>query len=571
MNGRTLSANEILEVYNDGGPVIDSASFDISWTSAGFTTTIRPATGHGFRDHADRATNPVRIDASKGACIRFPNNVGATAVMKITAANIVIDGMQIESTAGSAVVPLMWFAAGSGASITINNSILNINTGAACVRADDNSFKADTSVFITRGAVPHGVYLVTPSAASAIKNCVVMSLGVTSSGTGINSFAGGTPPLVQNTAVYGYTADFAGPFNAGSTNNATNLAAFGGTQAGASGQVSLTSADFTNLTVGSENLRPTSGSKLVNTGVAVGLTTDISGTSRPQGGATDIGPAEYVSSTPTAPTVTTNPSNQSVGVGSTATFTAVFAGSPTPTYQWQRNGADISGATLASYTTPATTVTGGTANNGDVYRCGATNASGGPIYTTGATLTVTAGGATAVTLSGPSTGVVGAASTNFTVGANATISGTITVTPSDSGGGGTFTPTSVNISSGSPTATFTYTPASTGVKTISVTNSGGLTNPSTIAYTVAAGPGTITTNPWWNAARTLLLSTTIPKVAIIRLSDMVTVLNLTNQVTNASTGRLTFTDAAISPGAAYLVVASNADGSSVSNSTYTST
>lgn len=90
--------------------------------------------------------------------------------------------------------------------------------------------------------------------------------------------------------------------------------------------------------------------------------------------------------------------------------------------------------------------------------------------------------ATAVTMSGPTSGTIGVASTNFTIGADGDITGTVTVTPSDSGAGGTFTPTTVNISSGSPAATFTYTPASIGTKTISVTNNGSLTNPSNISY-----------------------------------------------------------------------------------------
>ncbi len=105
-------------------------------------------------------------------------------------------------------------------------------------------------------------------------------------------------------------------------------------------------------------------------------------------------------------------------------------------------------------------------------------------------VTRTSSGATAVTLTGPSSGAVGVASTNFTVGANGTITGTVTVTPSDGGGGGTFTPTSVAISSGTPTATFTYTPGSAGAKTISVTNSGGLTNPSSLTYTASVPAAT---------------------------------------------------------------------------------
>lgn len=103
------------------------------------------------------------------------------------------------------------------------------------------------------------------------------------------------------------------------------------------------------------------------------------------------------------------------------------------------------------------------------------------------------GGATAVTLTGPTSGTNGVASSNFTVGADGAITGDVVVTPSDGGDGGTFTPTTVTINSGSPTGTFTYTPASTGAKTISVTNDGGLANPSSISYTSNA-PGD-TTNP----------------------------------------------------------------------------
>jgi hypothetical protein len=92
-----------------------------------------------------------------------------------------------------------------------------------------------------------------------------------------------------------------------------------------------------------------------------------------------------------------------------------------------------------------------------------------------------------VTMSGPSSGAVGAASTNFSIGADGTITGTVVVTPSDGGGGGSFTPTSVSISVGAPTGTFTYTPATAGAKTISVTNDGGLGNPTNITYTATGG------------------------------------------------------------------------------------
>ncbi len=98
----------------------------------------------------------------------------------------------------------------------------------------------------------------------------------------------------------------------------------------------------------------------------------------------------------------------------------------------------------------------------------------------GVVITVTA---PTYTLTGPTTGAVGSASTPFTVLMTGTISGTVIVTPSAGGGGGTFTPTTVNMTTVAPSATFTYTPASGGAKTISVTNNRGLTNPGSLTYT----------------------------------------------------------------------------------------
>ena len=60
--------------------------------------------------------------------------------------------------------------------------------------------------------------------------------------------------------------------------------------------------------------------------------------------------------------------------------------------------------------------------------------------------------------------------------------GTVTVTPSDGGAGGTFTPTTVALTTAAPSDTFTYTPATDGDITISVTNDGGLTNPANLTY-----------------------------------------------------------------------------------------
>src|SRR3989442_5037847 len=50
-----------------------------------------------------------------------------------------------------------------------------------------------------------------------------------------------------------------------------------------------------------------------------------------------------------APTITTPPANQTVAAGQTATFTVVAGGTAPLSYQWQKKGANITGATSASY------------------------------------------------------------------------------------------------------------------------------------------------------------------------------------------------------------------------------
>jgi hypothetical protein len=92
-----------------------------------------------------------------------------------------------------------------------------------------------------------------------------------------------------------------------------------------------------------------------------------------------------------APTITTQPSNQTVNVGQTATFSVTATGTAPLSYQWQKNSANITGATAASYTTPATATT----DNGAKFDVTVSNTVGSQTSTM-ATLTVTAASASTV-------------------------------------------------------------------------------------------------------------------------------------------------------------------------------
>ena len=87
----------------------------------------------------------------------------------------------------------------------------------------------------------------------------------------------------------------------------------------------------------------------------------------------------------TAPTISTQPGNVSVVSGNTASFTISAGGTAPLTYQWQKNGTAIVGATAPSYTTSAESV----ADTGAKFAVVVTN-SGGSVTSADATLTVTA-------------------------------------------------------------------------------------------------------------------------------------------------------------------------------------
>ncbi|MDB6105268.1 MAG: pyrrolo-quinoline quinone, partial [Gammaproteobacteria bacterium] len=72
------------------------------------------------------------------------------------------------------------------------------------------------------------------------------------------------------------------------------------------------------------------------------------------------------------PLITTQPINAAVTVGNTATFTVVASGTAPLTYQWQKDGTVIMGATGASYTTPAAQIT----DDGAMFAVAVTNSAG---------------------------------------------------------------------------------------------------------------------------------------------------------------------------------------------------
>lgn len=114
-----------------------------------------------------------------------------------------------------------------------------------------------------------------------------------------------------------------------------------------------------------------------------------------------------------APTIGTHPADATVPVGQPATFSVSASGTPPLSYQWQRNGSDIAGATGTSYTLASAQL----ADDGALFRCVVSNAFGAAA-SNAARLTVTPDLAPSATIDLPAPGAL------YTAGDTLTWAGT---------------------------------------------------------------------------------------------------------------------------------------------------
>ncbi|HEY6561832.1 MAG TPA: PQQ-dependent sugar dehydrogenase [Polyangiaceae bacterium] len=115
-----------------------------------------------------------------------------------------------------------------------------------------------------------------------------------------------------------------------------------------------------------------------------------------------------------APQITTQPANRTVAVGQAATFSVSATGSQPLSYQWQRNGSNISGATAASYTLASAAAT----DNGATFRVVVSNTVGS-VTSNSATLTVTSNAAPTANITAPPTGTLYTAGSTINYAATA--------------------------------------------------------------------------------------------------------------------------------------------------------
>ena len=281
------------------GEAYSTTEFATTLVVSGSTTDatryceLTVAAGHSFADHADKLTNALRYNASSGVGLRTTTAWGATLTASENYFRLSRMQVQNASTNGTAV-------AGTGTNVTIDQCIVECNGGRA---VDLNTGAVLTnSLFVGRKS---GADSIASLWNATVANCVFAAPSGRAPTHAIrrnywSSFS------MTNCAVFGASTLFTGSsgatFSACYTDNASPPSGF--TQVAYD---TSTGSGFESITDGSHDYRIKSTSALKDAGTSSGApSVDIVGSTRPQGGAYDVGAWEYAAGGGSTITATTS-------------------------------------------------------------------------------------------------------------------------------------------------------------------------------------------------------------------------------------------------------------------------
>jgi hypothetical protein len=252
---------------------------------------------------------------------------------------------------------------------------------------------------------------------------------------------------------------------------------------------------------------------------------------------------------PAPPVITSQPSSQTVTAGLTASFSVAVSGTAPLSYQWRKNGVNISGATSSTYTTPAAATT----DSGSAFSIVVSNSIGSAI-SGNATLTVNA--ATRLLSANPTSLSFGnvSASVNSTLTATFTNTGNSTVTISGvsiSGAGlsvsGISTGQMVGAGQSVP-GTVVFLPSITGGVTGSLTVTSNATNSPTTVALSGSGVQLVThsTTLSWGASSSTVVGYNVYSGSVSG--------GPYNKLTSSPVAVLTYKDSSVQSGKTYFYV-----------------
>lgn len=241
---------------------------------------VTTVAGASFRDHANKSTNPLRYDGTKGAALKVTSN--STVALTVNQQYTRISNLQfLSSSTGANACPPLSVTSDfcSVDNCIIEATSLNASIPGALVMA--GGWLRNTVVIQLRNDATAVIAKLTGGVKAT--NVTLVSLGGTPLTYGIITQY--IANVFKNVYVGGVVAPENGTIAATKTNCYSNATATGYSVAPQS------TATFQNVTAGTHDLRLAAGSTLINVGVTdtTNAATDILGTARPQGAAYDVG------------------------------------------------------------------------------------------------------------------------------------------------------------------------------------------------------------------------------------------------------------------------------------------
>lgn len=223
------------EAYNDSEFVI-TAELNLGSAASGYAINLRPATGQGFRDHANKLTNPLRYDQTKG--VGFLNQSAGIKTFLSSNANLTIDGLQIkhnQAGGGNYGQPAVTLSSGATAKNCLLQSVNDVGGG---VLRLDSGGKASNCLVISQGGTGgNGVF--SQGTVNELRNCtIVRASDASTSGTAIGAAYATNATIVKNCAVFGpWTTHFADSGQFDQTNSGYNATSVASGAPGTTGNV----------------------------------------------------------------------------------------------------------------------------------------------------------------------------------------------------------------------------------------------------------------------------------------------------------------------------------------------
>lgn len=238
------------ECYNDSEFTVTSTiTLSGSTSNSSYYKWLTAATGQSFADHANKLTNALTYNQTKG--VGVITTTAYVGVISLAENYALVDRLQIKQNNSAEASAIACTATATTDKCIIDATSIVVTISSAALTLTN-------SVLIKRNT-PYKAIACNYSGVSTIRNCTIVTTGAT--GNGFTSTGGATSTIIKNCAVLGFTSTFAGTYSASSGYNATDAAS----APGSNNQTSLTYASqFQNVTAGASDFRALSTGSLKN-------------------------------------------------------------------------------------------------------------------------------------------------------------------------------------------------------------------------------------------------------------------------------------------------------------------